>query len=395
MVRMTERTKQSERQAVQPLARTRQLKILHLIVTLGHANAQFNEHCLPVRHERDITICSFHPRTVDVPPEIDLFEGDGTVRGFVRALRRALASGPYDIVHAHAPGTATALVLTSVLSRRSLWNGVLTVHNSRESFPLRNQALLVPLFAAFPTVVFCSQAAFASFPAPFRSLARTVEVVPNGVDTARVSRAVGGNDVRPTDRFRVVAVGRLIPRKDPVTLLAAFRAMCGPEDALRFVGDGVQRPDVLDRAAQGGVGNQVVVTGAVEREEVYRQVAGSSVFVTPSRAEGLPVAVLEAMACGLPVVLSDIPSHREIAASVDFVPLVPPGDVRGFAEAIERVKAMSADERSAIGGGCRALVERRFSLETMQRSYERVYRAVAARRRGRRHVLPTKGEVSP
>ena len=390
---MVERTDQTERSAAPPRARTRQLRILHLIVTLGHANAQFNEHCLPVRHERDITICSFHPRAVDVPPEIALFEGDGTVRGFVRALRRALAGGPYDIVHAHAPGTAAALVLTSVLSRRSLRNGVLTVHNSRESFPLRNQVLLVPLFAAFPTVVFCSRAAFESFPAPMRSLARTVEVVPNGVDIARVTRAVGGNDRRPTDGFRVVAVGRLIPRKDPLTLVAAFRAMCGPADTLRFVGDGQQRADVLDRAARDGLDEQVVVTGAVEREEVYRQIAGSNVFVTPSHAEGLPVAVLEAMACGVPVVLSDIPSHREIAASVDFVPLVQPGDVGGFAAAIERVKAMSADERSAIGGRCRALVERRFSLETMQRSYERVYRAVAARRRGRRRVRPTEGEV--
>lgn len=390
---MAERTKQPERRAAPSQPSTRQLKILHLIVTLGHANAQFNEHCLPVRHERDITICSFHPRAVDVPPEIGLFEGDSTVRGFVRALRRALASGPYDIVHAHAPGTAAALVLTSVLSRRSLWNGVLTVHNSRQSFPLRNQALLVPLFAAFPTVVFCSQAAYASFPTPMRSLARTIEVVPNGVDTARVTRAVGGNDVRPTEGFRVVAVGRLIPRKDPLTLVAAFRAMCDPADSLRFVGDGVQRADVLDRAARDGLDDRVVVTGAVEREEVYRQIAGSNVFVTPSHGEGLPVAVLEAMVCGVPVVLSDIPSHREIAASVDFVPLVRPGDVGGFAAAIARVKAMSADERSAIGGGCRALVERRFSLETMQRSYERVYRAVAARRRGRRRVRPTEGEV--
>ena len=151
-------------------------------------------------------------------------------------------------MHAHAPGTAAALVLTSVLSRRSLWNGVLTVHNSRGSFPLRNQVLLVPLFAAFPTVVFCSRAAFESFPAPMRSLARTVEVVPNGVDTARVTRALNGNDMRPTDGFGVVAVGRLIPRKDPLTLVAAFRAMCDPADTLRFVGDGrSERPCSIER----------------------------------------------------------------------------------------------------------------------------------------------------
>jgi glycosyltransferase involved in cell wall biosynthesis len=383
----------SEPRQPRPVAVERPLRILHLIVTLGHANAEFNEHCLPLRHERDITICSFHPRSVDVPPEISVFEGDGTVRGFIRTMRRALEDGPYDIVHAHAPGTAAVLVSTSFLSRRSMSNAVLTVHNSRESFPLKNQALLVLLFAAFPTVVFCSHAAFSSFPAALRSLARTVEVVPNGVDIARVARSLDGANTPPSDGFRVVAVGRLIPRKDPFTLLAAFRTACDATDVLVFIGDGNQRSDVIDRAARAGVGDHVIVTGLVEREEVYRQAARANVFVSTSRGEGLPVAVLEAMACGLPVVLSDIPSHREIAASVDFVPLVQPGDARAFSVEIDRFKRMPTHERAAIGARCRDLVVRRFSLEAMHRSYEQIYRTAMSRRRGA-HIVPTAGEVA-
>ncbi len=364
------------------------LRILHLIVSLGHANAQFNEHCLPLRHERDITICSFHPRTVVVPPELGLFEGDGTIRGFMRLVRRALEGRPYDVVHAHAPGTAAILILASMRSRRRMSNAVLTVHNTRESFPLKNQLLLLPSFAVFPTVVFCSRAAFSSFPAPIRSLARTVEVVQNGVDTSRVTRSLDdGAAASVVDTFQVVSVGRLIPRKDPVTLLSAFRIAREASDHLLFVGDGSQRKDVLDRAATYGFGDQVLVTGLVDREQVYRHMAGSSVFVSTSRGEGLPVAVLEAMACGLPVVLSDIPSHREIAASVDFVPLVPPEDVHAFAAEIERFRTMSPDQRTAIGTRCRELVETRFSLEAMQQSYEHVYRAVMSRSRAGRRGL--------
>lgn len=374
----------------------RPLRILHLIVSPGHANAQLNEHCLPLRHARDITICSFHSRAVDIPPEITLFEGNGTVRGFLRATRRALEDGPYDVVHAHAPGTAAALVLASALSRRSMSNAVLTVHNSRESFPLKNQMLLAPLFAAFPTVVFCSRAAFSSFPRSMRSLARTVEVVQNGVDCVRVARTLAGEAAtRPASQgFRVVSVGRLIPRKDPLTLLSAFRTACGPSDDLLFVGDGSQLTQVIDAAARSGVRDRVVVTGLVEREEVYRQVATSSVFVSTSRGEGLPVGVLEAMACGVPVVLSDIPSHREIAESVQFVPLVPPGAVHAFAAELKRFKEMSVDERAEIGRLCRDLVERRFSLEAMHRSYEGVYRAVIARTGGRRTDAGAEGDRS-
>jgi glycosyltransferase involved in cell wall biosynthesis len=359
------------------------LKILHLIVNVGHANAQFNEHCLPVRTKRDLTICSLHPRTVEVPPEIRLFEGDGTARGFMRALRAALEAGPFDVVHAHAPGTAALLLLTNLRMRGSMANGVVTVHNSRPSFPLRNQLLLAPLFAAFPTVVFCSEAAAASFPAAMRSLARDRRVVQNGVDTERVDRAIQGLAPPSTDGLRVAAVGRLIPRKDPLTLLAAFGAASDAPDTLRFIGDGAQRTDVLGGAARAGIADRVSVSGVLARDEVYQEVARSSLFVSASRGEGLPVSVLEAMTCGVPVVLSDIPSHREVAASADFVPLVAPGDTPALASAIGRFKAMEPSERAAIGSRCRELAVARFGLAQMQRSYERVYRSVLTRTSGR------------
>jgi glycosyltransferase involved in cell wall biosynthesis len=362
-----------------PDGEERTLRILHLIVTLGHANAQFNEHCLPARHERALTICSFHPRSVEVPPEIRVFEGDGTVRGFLRALGQALDSGPYDVVHAHAPGTGAALVAMRLWRRSSMANAVLTVHNTRQSFPLRNQMLLAPLLAAFPTVVFCSASALTSFPRAMRRLARRVVVVPNGVDLARIDRALAEVVGPPaTSPFRVVAVGRLIARKDPDTLVAAFGMARDATDELVFVGDGAERAEVLGRAAAGGMGDRVAVTGTVERDAVYGAVADAGVFVSTSRSEGLPVSVLEAMACARPVVLSDIPSHREIASGDDVVPLVPVGDARGFATAIARIKTLSPDERTSVGNRCRTLIAERFSLETMQRRYERVYREVVA-----------------
>jgi glycosyltransferase involved in cell wall biosynthesis len=362
---------------------TNRLRVLHLIVTLGPANAQFNEHCLPMRYERDITICSLHPRTVDVPAEIVVFEGDGTATGFMRALERAFDHGPYDVVHAHAPGTAAAATFVRLRSHRSMSNAIMTVHNSRDSFPIRNQFLLAPLFVAFPTVVFCSRAAARSFPRAMRALARTIDVVPNGVDTERVERVVREHGDR-SDRFRVVGVGRLIARKDPATVIDAFQAASEPPDRLLFVGDGVERLDLIDRASSAGLSDQLEITGLVGRDEVYRHLARSSLFVSAARGEGLPVAVLEAMAAGLPVVLSDIPPHREIVDGVGFVPLVRPGDIGGFAAAIRSVKAMPEAERADIGARCRALVERRFSLDAMHRSYERVYRTALTRGGGGR-----------
>ena len=360
---------------------SRPLRILHLIVTVGHSNAQYNEHCLPMRFERDITICAFNPATLDVPAELTVFEGDGTARGFSRALGRALDAREYDIVQAHAPGTAALLLLHGMLHRRAMSDAVLTVHNTRTSFPLKNQGLLMPLFASFPTVVFCSRSAFESFPRRVRDLrGGMVAIVPNGVDMARVTAAIEGID-RPDPVFRVVAVGRLIARKDPITLLRAFRLACSEDDELRYVGDGAQHSRLLREAARSGLGSRVEVTGSVERDDVYRHISHSSVYVSTSHGEGLPVAVLEAMACGRPVVLSDIAPHREIAGAADAVRLVAPGDALGFAREIRRLREMSPDARAEIGQRCRALVEERFDLETMHRSYERVYERVISRDR--------------
>ncbi|HSR23706.1 MAG TPA: glycosyltransferase, partial [Candidatus Eisenbacteria bacterium] len=123
-------------------------------------------------------------------------------------------------------------------------------------------------------------------------------------------------------------------------------------------------------------GPRVELTGLLPREQVYGRLLDADVFLSTSRIEGLPVAVIEAMACRRPVVLSDIPAHREIAAGADFVPLVPVGDVDGFARELRRLRGLAPAERAAIGERCRTLVQARFDLHTMRAGYERVYREV-------------------
>jgi glycosyltransferase involved in cell wall biosynthesis len=111
----------------------------------------------------------------------------------------------------------------------------------------------------------------------------------------------------------------------------------------------------------------------IDRDSVFGYFGQADLFVSASLGEGLPVAVLEAMACRCPVVLSDIPPHREIAKGVDFVPLIEPDDVAGFAREIERIREMPVSERIAIGQKCRQLVEERFSLSAMHAGLEKVY----------------------
>jgi glycosyltransferase involved in cell wall biosynthesis len=83
------------------------------------------------------------------------------------------------------------------------------------------------------------------------------------------------------------------------------------------------------------------------------------------------------MATECPVVLSDIPPHREVADGADFVPFVRLGDSDGFAREIDRFRRMSPEARADIGRRCRELVRSRFDLATMHAALEKVYRALA------------------
>ena len=142
---------------------------------------------------------------------------------------------------------------------------------------------------------------------------------------------------------------------------------------LAFIGEGELRPAIQAQAAVLGMADRVSMSGLVERDEVYRRVGHGDAFVSASAGEGLPVAVLEQMACGVPGVLSDIPPHREIVEGTDLAPLVPVGDVKGFAHALADLRAMSAEERMALGARCRRVVEERFGLAAMHRALTPVY----------------------
>lgn len=358
-------------------SRGERLSVLHVLLTMGETSAGYNEHCLPMADEREITVCTYFAPQVVAPDNITLFAGDDTLSGFARALRGALKARDYDIVHAHSVHVALLFLMAAAPLRPDLLSSsTCTLHSSYPNYKLRNKLLLLPSFAFYRRIVCCSAASFESFPRALKRLAGSrLRVVENGLDLDRVDAAILRHPTADGDHpFTVAAVGRLIDVKDPVTALAAFAQEDDGSGRLVFVGEGPLRDELTTRAQ--GAGSRVELTGLLPREQVYGRLLDADVFLSTSRIEGLPVAVIEAMACRRPVILSDIPAHREIAAGAEFVPLVPVGDIGGFARELHRLRGLPASERSAIGEQCRALVEARFDLHTMRAGYERVYREV-------------------
>jgi len=137
---------------------------------------------------------------------------------------------------------------------------------------------------------------------------------------------------------------------------------------------------VLTRESKAaGLGKRVELTGVLPREKVYEHLAQADLFISASQGEGLPIAVLEAMACRCPVLLSDILPHREIAGSADFIPCVHADDTDGFARELDRFRRMSPSQRAQIGAKCRKLIEAHFSLAAMHKRHEEVYLQVIVR----------------
>jgi len=135
-------------------------------------------------------------------------------------------------------------------------------------------------------------------------------------------------------REGLVFLGRLTHQKGPEVLIEALRRLPHPPP-LRVIGDGDLRPR-LEAAARG---LPVSFVGRVPEERVAAEIAGARALVFPSRWEGFPNAVLEALERGLPVVASDVGAIRTLVRDGETGVLVPPEDPAALAAGIERVLA--------------------------------------------------------
>jgi glycosyltransferase involved in cell wall biosynthesis len=159
---------------------------------------------------------------------------------------------------------------------------------------------------------------------------QTIDVIRNGVDVP----ASPERPNRTQDPVRILIVSRLIDRKGINVLLQAFARLNGTEVSLDIAGDGPARQRLEDMARTCGVADRVRFHGFTARsalESLYRQ---SDIFVLTSLAESCSMALLEAMAAGLPVVATDVGGNPELVEHGANGLLVRPDDVDDLASAI-------------------------------------------------------------
>lgn len=203
-----------------------------------------------------------------------------------------------------------------------------------------------------------------------------MQVVHNGVNIERVRNTLKtheGDLLDISNQIRCVYVARMVPLKNHKFLIDLVKNL--PNNiTFIFVGE-EETTSVREYAINEGVIDRIEFTGLIPREEVYLKLVSSDIYISSSTLEGLPVSVLEGMFCGLPVVLSNIPQHKEVAEGIagaqilDFI-------IDKWSDAIKELADMQRTEREKLGRECRLHVEKNFSLQSMHRNYDDLYKRI-------------------
>ena len=226
-------------------------------------------------------------------------------------------------------------------------------------------------------VIACSRYTEREIVADYGIAPEDVTVVANGIKLPQESRP-GTVVERPEVEGEVVALfaGRLRTRKAVAVLL---EAMARPEArgvGLIVVGDGEQGAALRQQAARLGLGRRVLFAGMKPRAEVAALYPLADIFVLPSTYEGFPVAILEAMAAGLPVVATSVAGVPEAIDPGVSGLLVAAEDAAGLARALAELAA-DPERRKAMGAAARRAVAERFAIGPIGEAYLAVWRKLA------------------
>ena len=261
-----------------------------------------------VSSNRSVANLSFGPRVA------------ARVRGLMRERQ-------YDLLHLHEPLIPSVSLLALMYSRSA---NMATFHAAREGGSLGYRLarpILNPLAGRLHLRAAVSPAAVELisryFPADYR-------ILPNGVDTAVFKPDGDRLEGLDEEAFYLIFVGRREPRKGLDVMLEAlpFIREINPEVSLLVVG------------AEGGSSREegVVWLGRLEDRLIPDSYRTARIMVSPALGwESFGIVLIEAMACGLPIVASDIPGYRAVVEDGVQGVLVPPGDARALAEALREL----------------------------------------------------------
>jgi glycosyltransferase involved in cell wall biosynthesis len=360
---------------------SRPLRVLQLMKTLRRGGAEVLAASLPAFHSSDveITIAAFDRADDGLSSEIERagarvrFIDAPTHLGLLTAvdrIARAIRTGRFDLVHCHLPLVGVVGRLAAQCARRPV---VYTEHNIFRCYhPATRMLALATWHLQRTAIAVSAEVAAAMPPGP------EIVVVKNGVDTARFckDRAAGAEfrrelGIRPDDLLVGAAcVFRRAKRLDRFIDVAAIVLAREPRARFVLAGYGPLEEDIKRRLRNAGLGDRVRLLGA--QADVRPLLSALDVYLMTSDFEGLPIALLEAMAAEVPVVAPAVGGIGEVVRHGD-TGLLSTTEAPVLAEAVLDLLRAPAEERNRFGRRGRDHVVAEHGLAATARAIEGVY----------------------
>jgi glycosyltransferase involved in cell wall biosynthesis len=311
-------------------------------------------------------------------PVVALDQPPGLRPGLAFLLAGVLREGGAQIVHTH---NTKALLYGAPAARLARASGVIHTRHGQRHGATRRQTVLFNLMARYADRVVSvsndsSRLAARQGLGAAGSMRSRLITIHNGIDLSRF------NFTGPRTAGPAIVVGRLSPEKDLSTLLRAVKIVVSHEPSFRLhlAGCGPCLSDLQRLCQELGLRDRVMFQGQVQ--DIAAALSGASLFVLPSLTEGISLALLEAMACGLPAVATRVGGNPEVILDGQTGLLVPPQSVEDLATAMLKIYR---DPALAIqlGTAGRRRVEAEFDARGMVARYESLYLATLQAKRRR------------
>nr|WP_274522843.1 glycosyltransferase family 4 protein [Ectothiorhodospira haloalkaliphila] len=295
---------------------------------------------------------------------------------------RALAMGRIDLMHVAMAWTDTAGTRLWLAHQYGI-PAVISVHNTfpSRSFTAWETKILTKGFRAVKGIYAVSESALENFLtlfAPFITRGTEISVIPNPVNTklfkpSNTARRQLINELNiPPESTLIGSACRLDKQKQPELLIKIFSKLRNrhPDLHLLFIGQGQLRDTCEALTRDLGLTDRVHFLGF--RSDVHKLIAGLDLHILLSTLEGFGIATAEAMACGVPVVATDVPGSRDILRASEAGILVPKTDETTICALVSELLA-DAKKREAMGNQGPLEVRTRYSLHTVEKQIHDFY----------------------
>ena len=356
------------------------MKLLRLTPTLKATTTAYNQFSLGFKDKIIQTVGSLEKDEVPIDEKITIFHGNGNVFELFKLIKRNINKVDYDVVHIHNSITGIIFILAIFPFKLGLLKKtVFTIHNSWNVFKTRNQFLNIIVMLFSCKVCTCGKSSQDSLPKIIKFFFnKKIKAITNGFDNRRIDKVASNNvEVSHFDlnsKVKIVYVGSLTDTKNQIALLKVLNSS-NIEAEIIFLGDGVNKQSLIDYSKKVVSSIKISFKGCLPRNTAIEHMLEADVFISLSKGEGLPIAVLEAMYCGCFLILSSIPPHKEVSPPSDRCIYVDKDNEEEIINSLNYVAKEIYKLKDQRDMSKKHSIER-FGLNNMLEGYMEVYKSV-------------------